>query len=80
VTPLGSGAAGVWDGEASRLNQDLQDFEDFLALGLGLDGARSSLVLNQDLQDFQDFLALGLSLDDARSSLVLNQDLQNFQD
>ena len=30
------------------LNQDLQDF---LALGLSLDGARSSSCLNQDLQD-----------------------------
>ena len=49
MTPLGSGAKwGIGDGEASCLNQDLQDFEDFLALGLGLDGARSSLVLNQD--------------------------------
>ena len=36
------------------LNQDLQDFEDFLALDIGLDGARSSWVLNQDLQDFED--------------------------
>ena len=36
------------------LNQDFQDSEDFLALGLSLDDARSSLVLNQDLQDFQD--------------------------
>jgi hypothetical protein len=34
---------------ACCLNQDLQDFEDFLALGIGLDGARSSMVLNQDL-------------------------------
>ena len=41
-------SGGVGDGDASCLNQDLQDFEDFLALGLGLDGARSSLVLNQD--------------------------------
>ena len=55
MTPLGSGhSGGVGDGDASCLNQDLQDFEDFLALGIGLDGARSSLVLNQDLQDFQD--------------------------
>ena len=55
MTPLGSGAAGGVGARSSQLlNPDLQDFEDFLALGLGLDGARSSLVLNQDLQDFQD--------------------------
>ena len=39
---------------ARCLNQDFQDFEDFLALGIGLDGARSSWVLNQDFQDFED--------------------------
>jgi hypothetical protein len=26
------------------LNQDFQDFEDFLALDIGLDGARSSML------------------------------------
>ncbi len=36
------------------LNQDLQDFEDFLVLGVGIG------VLNQDLQDFEDFLVLGV--------------------
>jgi hypothetical protein len=28
---------------ANCLNQDFQDFEDFLVLGVGLDGARSSI-------------------------------------
>ncbi len=52
MTPLGSGAQwGIWGRRSLVLNQDLQDFEDFLALGLGLDGARSGLVLNQDFQD-----------------------------
>ena len=55
---------------ASCLNQGLQDFEDFLALGIGLYGARSSLVLNQDFQDFEDFLALDIGLDGARSSML----------
>jgi hypothetical protein len=54
------------------LNQDLQDFEDFLVLGvvwsfeLGFSGFRGFFsfgrcigVLNQDFQDFEDFLVLG---------------------
>jgi hypothetical protein len=28
---------------ANCLNQDFQDFEDFLAIGVGSDGARSSI-------------------------------------
>jgi hypothetical protein len=55
VTPLGSGAAGIGARSSWVLNQDFQDFEDFLALEISLVGARSSLVLNQDLQDFRIF-------------------------
>ena len=54
MTPLGSDEAEIWRATASRLNQDFQDSEDFLILGLSLDDARSSLVLNQDFQDFED--------------------------
>ena len=56
------------------LNQDLQDFEDFLVLGVGIGSFESGFsgfrgffsfgrwlgVLNQDLQDFEDFLVLGV--------------------
>jgi hypothetical protein len=44
------------------LNQDFQDFEDFLNWAL-------VGVLNQDLQDFQDFLVLGVVWDDACRSM-----------
>jgi hypothetical protein len=36
----------------SCLNQDFQDFEDFLALGIGLDGARSSMLFESGFSGF----------------------------
>jgi hypothetical protein len=60
---------------ASCLNQDFQDFEDFLALGVGSDGARSNLVLNQD---FEDFLVLGVGSDGARSSQLFESGFRGF--
>ena len=57
------------------MNQDFQDFEDFLVLGvvwrfeLGFSGFRGFFsvrrwlgVLNQDLQDFEDLLVLGVGI------------------
>jgi hypothetical protein len=35
------------------LNQDLQDFEDFLALDIGLDGARSSMLFESGFTGFR---------------------------
>jgi hypothetical protein len=58
------------------LNQDFQDFEDFLALGVGSDGARSNLVLNQD---FEDFLVLGVGSDGARSSQLFESGFSGFR-
>jgi hypothetical protein len=50
--PSGLRTSGDWRAQQlGCLNQDLQDF---LALNIDLDGARSSLVLNQDFQDFED--------------------------
>jgi hypothetical protein len=44
---------------ASCLNQDFQDFEDFLALGIGLDGARSSQLFESGFTGFLGFFSLG---------------------
>jgi hypothetical protein len=44
---------------ASCLDQDLQDFEDFLALGLSLDGARSSQLFESGFAGFAGFLSIG---------------------
>jgi hypothetical protein len=38
---------------ASCLNQDFQDFEDFLALDIGLDGARSSQLFESGFSGFR---------------------------
>jgi len=38
---------------ASCLNQDLQDFEDFLALEIGLVGARSSQLFESGFSGFR---------------------------
>jgi len=37
---------------ASCLDQDLQDFQDFLVLGLSLDGARSSQLFGSGFSEF----------------------------
>ena len=38
---------------ACCLNQDLQDFEDFLALDIGLVGARSSMLFESGFTGFR---------------------------
>jgi hypothetical protein len=47
---LGIGLDGARSSQV--LNQDLQDFEDFLALGIGLDGARSSQLFESGFSGF----------------------------
>jgi hypothetical protein len=44
---------------ANCLNQDFQDFEDFLVLGVGLDGARSSQLFESGFSGFRGFLHVG---------------------
>jgi hypothetical protein len=44
---------------ASCLNQDLQDFEDFLALDIGLVGARSSQLFESGFPGFRGFFSVG---------------------
>jgi hypothetical protein len=44
---------------ACCLNQDLQDFEDFLALGIDLDGARSSQLFESGFTGFRGFFSVG---------------------
>jgi hypothetical protein len=44
---------------ASCLDQDLQDFEDFLVLGFSLDGARSSPLFESGFTGFAGFLSIG---------------------
>jgi hypothetical protein len=41
------------------LNQDLQDFEDFLALGIVLVGARSSQLFESGFTGFRGFFSVG---------------------
>jgi hypothetical protein len=41
------------------LNQDLQDFEDFLALGVGSDGAPSSQLFESGFTGFRGFYSIG---------------------
>jgi hypothetical protein len=53
VTPLGSGATGIWERCSWVLNQDFQDFEDFLALDIGLDGVRSSMLFESGFSGFR---------------------------
>jgi hypothetical protein len=45
---------------ASCLNQDLQDFEDFLALVIDLDGARSSQLFESGFTGFTGFFSVEL--------------------
>jgi hypothetical protein len=42
---------------ANCLNQDFQDFEDFIALGVGLDGARSSQLFESGFSGFRGFFS-----------------------
>jgi hypothetical protein len=42
---------------ANCLNQDFQDFEDFLVLGVGLDGARSSQLFESGFSGFRGFFS-----------------------
>jgi len=44
---------------ASCLNQDFQDFEDFLALGIVLDGAHSSQLFESGFTGFRGFFSIG---------------------
>ena len=44
---------------ASCLNQDFQDFEDFLALEISLDGARSSQLFESGFTGFRGFYSIG---------------------
>jgi hypothetical protein len=52
VTPLGSGPAGIGARSSWVLNQDFQDFEDFLALEISLVGARSSMLFESGFSGF----------------------------
>ena len=59
MTPLGSGRAGIGARSSWVLNQDFQDFEDFLALNIGLDGARSSQLYESGFSGFRGFFSVG---------------------
>jgi hypothetical protein len=48
--------------EILLLNQDLQDFEDFLTLDFGLDGARCSQLFESGFTGFRGFFNVGLWL------------------
>jgi hypothetical protein len=41
------------------LNQDFQDFEDFLSLGVGSDGAPSSQLFESGFTGFRGFYSIG---------------------
>jgi len=45
---------------ASCLNQDFQDFQDFLVLGFSLDGVRSSQLFGSGFTGFSGFFSVGL--------------------
>jgi hypothetical protein len=44
---------------ACCLNQDLQDFENFLALDIGLDSARSSMLFESGFSGFRGIFSVG---------------------
>ena len=64
---------------ASCLNQDLQDFEDFLGLVIVLDGMRSSQLFESGFSGFRGFFRVVIVLDSARSSMLFESGFSGFR-
>jgi hypothetical protein len=63
------------------LDQDLEDFQDFLALGLSLDGARSSKLFGLGFTGFSRIFKFWALVWMVRAAArCLDQDLEDFQD